>query len=183
MNTPLARTLVSLLAYFSMTGCGGDAHDHDHDHGPAEDAAAQVGVGEAGSHLPESFFASEGLADPLDVKYVKDEVEAGGEIVVRGTVMDFGELATFKLVEDSLQDCSEIHDDACATPWDYCCEDATALARYTMNVEFMDGDLPGPWGVKGFHGIDHLTEVVVTGTYHQDEAGNMRLEATKIALQ
>jgi hypothetical protein len=99
-------------------------------------------------------------------------------------VRDFGALATFRLVEDSLRHCAEMgDDDHCKTPWDYCCEDPDALRRYTVNVEFFDGELPGKWRLRGAHGFDRLSEVTVAGVLHVDERGNLRLAAEQIALQ
>ena len=46
-----------------------------------------------------------------------------------------------------------------------------------------EGDMPGPWKLEGFKGLDRLSEVVVSGKLTVDEAGNMRIAAEKIAMQ
>lgn len=162
--SPLTLSLVLTLA----SGCGGGQE------GPA--AAAP------GADMPARYWSDAPLPGAIDVKVARAERKDGDEVVLRGTLQDFGELATFRLVEDSLADCVE-KGDGCETPWDYCCEDAGELASLTVNVEFLEGDLPGQWSLRGAHGLDRLTEVEVAGTLHFDPAGNMRLAATRLARQ
>lgn len=132
--------------------------------------------------IPAKIWSDTPLAGAEDVKDAREKRKDGDEVVLRGTLQDFGELATFKLVEDSLGDCNQMGDE-CATPWDYCCTEAETLARLTVNVEFLEGDLPASWSLRGAHGLDHLTEVTVAGRLRFDEVGNMRLEATRLAKQ
>ncbi|MEM9378572.1 MAG: hypothetical protein AAGB93_01390 [Planctomycetota bacterium] len=158
-------------------GCSGDSVDAESSVGGAADAAAT-------SALPESFWSTDASADALDVFDVREGDLAGQTITVRGTVKDFVDgLAAFVLVEDSLLSCNEMPDDTCLTPWDYCCTDPDELARGTTFVEFHDDGRPGEWAVEGFHGIERLSEVVVTGTLAIDDADNMSLVATSIRLQ
>jgi len=135
--------------------------------------------------LPAHFVSETPLEGAQDVKAVRGAVQDGQPVILRGTLADFGALATFKLVEDSLAYCGEGNpdDDHCKTPWDYCCEDPSALRDYTVQVEFLDGDMPGAWRLSGQHGLDRLKEVAVAGTLKVDERGNMRLLADRVALQ
>ncbi|MBL6756225.1 MAG: hypothetical protein ISQ11_07435 [Planctomycetes bacterium] len=126
--------------------------------------------------MPDSFWVEGPMADAVGVLSAKQS-PSGSVVVVKGQVQDFGELATFRLVDSSLPPCT----DQCPTPWDFCCEDPSDVAAATINVEFLDGDLPAAWGLKGARGLDHLTAVCVKGTLHIDEAGNTRLAATSIA--
>ena len=170
---------VPVLALFLGLVCACSGAEADGVDGGAD---ADKSVDEA--RVPEHFWAVEMLPEPQDVKDIRDAQELPEEVTVRGTLQDFGKLATFKLVEDSLEDCSETEDDQCPTPWDYCCEDPDALSRYTINVELMDeGDMPGRWELEGFHGLKRLSEVIVKGKLVEDEAGNLRIEAEKIAMQ
>jgi len=155
---------VSLVA---AVGCG------QGEERPAENPAPSV---------PAKIWSDTPLANAEDVKDAREKRKDGDDVVLRGTLQDFGELATFKLVEDSLGDCNQMGDE-CETPWDYCCTEAETLARLTVNVEFLEGDLPASWSLRGAHGLDHLTEVTVAGRLRFDEAGNMRLEATRLAKQ
>ncbi|MEM6674532.1 MAG: hypothetical protein AAF726_16920 [Planctomycetota bacterium] len=134
--------------------------------------------------LPESFWATETAEGALDVLALREEDLAGRTVTVRGTVKDFVEgLSAFVLVEDSFLSCDERPGDTCKTPWDYCCTDPEELARGTTFVEFREGDEPGAWAVEGFHGIERLSEVFVSGTLAIDDADNLRLVATSIGLQ
>ena len=52
--------------------------------------------------------------------------------------------------------------------------------RGTAIVEFhVDGNLV-KGSVQGFHGIDHLTDVIVTGKLQVDKEGNLLVLADKI---
>lgn len=146
--------------------------------GKGEERAAESPT----TSIPAELWSDTPLAGAEDVKDARERRKDGDEVVLRGTLQDFGELATFKLVEDSLEDCVE-KADGCKTPWDYCCIEPETLARLTVNVEFLEGDLPASWSLRGAHGLDHLTEVTVAGRLRFDEAGNMRLEATRLAKQ
>jgi hypothetical protein len=55
------------------------------------------------------------------------------------------------------------------------------LGQGTINVEFLDGATPASWNLRGARGLDHLSEVAVSGTLRVDEAGNLRLEAGRLA--
>ncbi len=150
--------------------------------------AACKGEESDGNHLPalpEHFVSTTPLESAVDVKAVRESAKDGERVVLRGTVQEFGALATLRLVEDSLSHCGEgnLEDEHCSTPWDFCCEDPAALRRYTVNVEFLEGERPGAWRLRGAHGIDRLSEVTVAGVLHVDELGNMRLAADRIALQ
>lgn len=139
----------------------------------SSDAPAPV---EQGPTMPESYWGAGPMADAVDVLAVKAEAD-GAMVVVKGQVQDFGDLATFRLVDYSLAPCT----DQCPTPWDFCCEDPADLVLATINVEFLNGDLPAAWSLKGANGLDHLTEVTVAGKLRKDDAGNIRLEASSIA--
>ena len=126
--------------------------------------------------MPDSLWIEAPTTDAVDVLAAK-QVASGEVVTVKGQVQDFGTLATFRLVDSSLPPCT----DQCPTPWDFCCEDPADILAATINVEFLDGDLPASWSLKGAKGLDHLTKVCVTGILHTDEAGNSRLSATSIA--
>ena len=89
-----------------------------------------------------------------------------------------------QLVDHTLPDCTALGgDDHCKTPWDYCCQSPEDMARGSATVEFHSGDKPIAGTAQGFHGIDHLSEVVVAGTLEIDEHGNLRVVATSVAAE
>lgn len=134
--------------------------------------------------MPAALWSKTPLEGAIDVKDARESKADGDAVVLRGTLQQFGQLATFRLVEDSLDDCTEMgEEDHCATPWDYCCEDPDKLETWTVNVEFMDGEFPADWSLEGQHGLELLSEVTVAGTLRVDDAGNLRLEAERMAMQ
>jgi hypothetical protein len=83
-------------------GCGGG------DASPADTGTS--------SAVPTTIWMADAPADAIDVFAARESHGDGDEIVVKGRLQDFGRLATFKLVDASLEPCT----DKCATPWDYC---------------------------------------------------------------
>jgi hypothetical protein len=168
MKQLLLPTLLTVLA-----ACGGEPTESPE---PSGDDAASAA-------LPETFWSTE-TVDAVDVFDLREGVPDGDRVVVRGTVQGFVDgFAAFNLVEDTLLSCDERPGDTCETPWDYCCTPKEDLVRGTALVEFHDAGGPGAWELKGFHGIDLLSEVVVSGTLHVDEAANLRIVADSIRLQ
>lgn len=166
IHTQLHVALLSL----ALAACSGGAEPEPTNDGPA---------------MPESVWSQAPLEGAVDVIDLRESAKSGDEVVVRGTLQDFGSFANFSLVEDTLDHCAEMPEpDHCATPWDYCCEDQDKLRELTVSVEFQgeDGDV-ADWSLEGAHGLDRLDEVVAMGTLEIDEAGNMRLLATRMSRQ
>lgn len=166
LTTPLLLTLPLLV-----TACGGEVAAPD-----AEEPA--------GATLPESYYAPDAPADAVDVTTLRS-LESGAQVAVRGEVKDFVDgYAAFSLADHALTNCAEMgDDDHCATPWDFCCEDPAALKRGVASVEFRDGGQPVAGSVQGFHGVDHLTDVVVTGELQIDDAGNLLVIASALHVE
>ena len=159
-----------VLAALSLVACGGGEP-------PSEPpSGAQL--------LPESFWRAAPPEPALDVLSLRG-LEDGAQVVVRGEVQDFvGGLASLKLADHSLTSCAEMEgEDHCKTPWDFCCEDPEALRRGLATVEFREGGQPLARAVRGFHGIEHLTDVVVAGVLHVDEQGNLLVVAESISAE
>lgn len=133
---------------------------------------------------PETYWSTAAPADPLGVTEGIARSADGDQVALRGTLADFVEgLAAFTLVEEALDHCDEMgEEDHCPTPWDFCCADPDALRVGTVTVELRDeSGMPGPWAVRGFHGLDHLSELVVEGTLERDGNGNALLVASRIS--
>lgn len=165
------KKLISILTLCSLAACGGGSTDS------ADSAAPQ-----AGSDLPDTYHAAAADAAAVDVFALRESGKDGQDVVVKGTVQDIAErFASLTLFDASLEDCTEVgEEDHCATPWDYCCEDPAKIKSGQIAVEFLDGDEPGGWQVKGFHGLDLLSEVVVSGKLHVDAQNNMRIAAASV---
>ncbi len=134
--------------------------------------------------LPDSFFLASEPAGKKSVKEVRDGANSGDEIVITGKVG--GDVnafiegrAVFTIVDLALKDCaeSEMEEGGCPTPWDYCCEDKTNLAQHTATIELRDGEKPYSVSVQGLRGLEHQKVVVIQGTAHKDEAGNLTIVA------
>lgn len=170
-RSPRSRPVWLALAAALLAACGTNAP-------PPLARHAEAGA----LALPDGVWSDAPLAGAIDVVAARARHSDGDTVVLRGTLQEFGDLATFRLVEDSLQDCTETGD-GCKTPWDYCCTAPEVLAAGTVNVEFLEGGVPADWSLRGVHGLERLTEVTVAGVLRFDEAGNMRLEATRLARQ
>jgi len=134
--------------------------------------------------LPETYWLAAAPKDAVDVKKARGMANDGAEIVVTGRVGDIlANRAQFKLVDNSFTPCSDRTEDKCKTPWDYCCEEPTALGQGTLVVEFRDGDALRKITAKGFHGLDHLKSVVVRGTVIKDNAGNLIVVANGLHVK
>lgn len=168
----------TILCALLIASCGGSPEPASGgDAGPSSEGAVAAG-------MPAALWSATPIADPKEVRDLRAKGKDGEAVVVRGTLQDFGELSTFRLVDDALLDCTEMGEkDHCATPWDFCCADPDELQEFTVNVEFLEEGLPGDWSLSGQNGLDRLSEVIVAGTLRKDEAGNLRVEATRMSLQ
>ncbi len=170
------RTFAALTLALSLplTSCGGSD--------PAPETPSDTAANAANTAAA-AYWSDTTIANAQEVRVARESAKDGDSVVLRGTLQEFGELATFRLVDDAMEDCTETDDAQCETPWDYCCADPDELKRFTVNVEFPENGLPGDWTLKGKHGLDHLSEVVVAGILRKDDAGNLRLEAERLSLQ
>ncbi len=170
-STPFALALFGLL--IGTSGCG-DKQPAGGGANPAATATAPTAA------LPASLALA---SEPAGAKLIGEIVAglaASGPVVARGRVGVEGSTdAYFTLADPSLKDCVTIGDH-CPTPWDYCCTPADEMAKQSATVEFHVGGKRASGSVIGFHGIDHLKEVVVTGEATKDDAGNVTIVASGI---
>ena len=131
-----------------------------------------------------------GKSDGLPVAEAKRRVEAGQDITLVGRIGGSeepfaGDRAVFTVVDLSLKSCAHMDDpDHCATPWDYCCEDRTALRMGTATVEIAGPDgRPLAGSVRGTAGLDPLAVVTVVGTVtDRNDKGLLVVRAKRIEV-
>ena len=131
----------------------------------------------------EAFHLATAPANPISVKELKTAAAADSVTVV-GRVKDIHDrTAGFTIADKSLKPCNEREGDDCKTPWDYCCEPVEELKVGTANVEFREAGKVVRASMKGFHGIDHLKEVVVVGKPEKDAEGNVTVVAKGVYVK
>ena len=152
-----------------------------------EDTFQNTPFGDGAAHPLEASYLAAAPAGAVEVNELRS-LGDGAEVVVRGDIRDYAPVegkAVLTLFDHSLLSCDEMgEDDHCATPWDFCCEDDDKITLGSAAVEFRgaDGKLVAA-DLGGFHGIDYLTDVVVTGTLALDDAGNVRVVASGIHVE
>src|SRR5688572_21174453 len=122
--------------------------------------------------LPDSLALKSPPKGAIGVYDARKDAIAGSDVVLTGRAKDFlPTQAAFTIADMSLASCAE-EGDGCATPWDYCCVDATKLAEGTAVVELREGDAVAKGSVQGWNGLDHLKQVVVRGKLQRDAKNN-----------
>jgi hypothetical protein len=137
------------------------------------------------SQLPDRFWLETAPPGAKPVAEVREKAKAGEKVVVAGVVGGTKKpfidgVAAFTIVDASAKKCTP---DECEAPWDYCCEPPDSLSKKMVTIEFRDGASPIRTSARGFHGLDHMKDVVVTGEVTRDEAGNVSLSATGIHVK
>lgn len=122
------------------------------------------------------------------VKQVKQDSKDGEDIVIEGRIG--GDIspwvegqAAFLVVDNSLKPCNEKDDDACETPWDYCC-DTDLLPSCKAMVKIVDAKgKPLTTDARKLLGIKELQTVVVRGKAKRDAAGNLTVLADGVFVR
>lgn len=129
------------------------------------------------------FLLSAEPTGALSVVAARRDIRDGDEIVLVGRIggseVPWVEgRAAFTIVDESLKPCNEKADDACKTPWDYCC-DLDVLPQSTATVKFVDagGKLLSP-DARTLFGLNELQTVVVRGKAKRDAEGNLTVLAS-----
>lgn len=140
------------------------------------------------SDVPESFFLETAPAAARPVGEVVASAKDGERVVVTGRVGGAEKVfvdgyAAFTIIDAEIQPCGVDKMDDCPTPWDYCCDAPDVLAANGLSVELVADGAPLRASARGFHGLDHLTTVLVEGTVARDAAGNVRVLATGLHVQ
>ena len=149
---------------------------------PAPTPAAPV----AAVSIPDSLFLASAPADAKPLEEVKAAAKPGDTVVLRGLVGGSGNpfvdgRAMVTLVGAGLPACGDNPEDACKTPWDYCCETPDEIAAHSATIQLADKHgQPLKAGLKGLHGIKELSDLTVVGTVAQAEGGVLVVNASGI---
>ena len=105
-------------------------------------------------------------AGALGVVDAKASAKEGDTVVVRARIGGRMEPITaqspvFVVMDLGLPYCGETHEDACPTPWDYCCDTPETIKANAATVQIVsDGPQPDPIAA----GLSPLDEVILVGT-------------------
>jgi hypothetical protein len=170
-SRPLRAAALLSLLLIGAAGCGED------------DPPAPAGGGAAtdGAPLPDSLaLASEPSGARPIGEVIASLQQDRAAVVARGRVGEEGASSSwFTLADGSLKSCVETGD-ACETPWDYCCTPNDVKQKQMATVELRVGGALVDRSVIGWHGVDHLKEVVVAGQATKDSGGNVTIVASGI---
>ncbi len=141
----------------------------------------------AANELPERFWSPTEPAGAQPVAAVHASAKDGERVVLVGDVGGATRVfvegaAVFTLVDPALTSC-EGDGMGCATPWDYCCADPAALRKGTATIELREDGQTLPSSPRGYHGLDHLSRVVVEGTAERDGSGNLVVVADRLHVR
>lgn len=164
----IKHLLPLMLLALLCVSCGDDVAETDP---PASNSAL------------EAFWATSAPTGARPVGEIMKDSKSGDDVVVIGRVKDFNQgLAAFTLIDTTLKSCLDMgDDDHCPTPWDYCCVEPEEIAANTLSVEVHDASgRPFRESLKGFHDLDHLQTISVSGKVTRDDAGNVRIAAAAL---
>ena len=155
-----------------------------------------AGCGAPSSKPVTSAPSSEGAAyilasEPAGAKGVKEarkSAENDKEVTLVGRIG--GDVnpwvegqAAFLVVDSELKPCNEKGDDACETPWDYCC-DSDVLPSSKVMVKIVDKSGKAvATDARKMLGVKELQTIVVHGRAKRDEAGNLTLLADGVFVR
>jgi hypothetical protein len=107
-------------------------------------------------------------AGARSVAEIKASAAEGDEVTLRGRIggrkepMSAGS-PVLTVVDLDLPHCGQNPDDACGTPWDYCCETPDTIAANSATVQLVGRDGRPLDTSPTEHGFSPLDEVVVVG--------------------
>lgn len=165
-----AFSLASLLAMFA--GCN-----------PAAPPAASSPSPEGAPYI----MAAE-PAGTKGVREVRADAKDADEVMMIGRIGGdtnpwIEGQAAFLIVDRSLKPCNEKEDDACPTPWDYCCDTDTLPAHKAL-IKFVDSSgKTVATDARKLLGVKELQTVVVHGKAKRDDVGNLTVLADGIFVR
>ncbi len=128
-------------------------------------------VSGAGPEIPASVIASDAPEGAVSVIEARAAAKPGEAIVLRGKVggkmKPLSDTTAILVLADekAIASCDENPDDACETPWDYCCEEASKIAASTATIQVKgdDGKLLRS-SLRGIGDLKELSHLVISGT-------------------
>jgi hypothetical protein len=172
MKKVVSAALLSSCVAFAI-GCNGPAANP-----PAASPSAE-GV---------RFRLTTEPASAQDVKAARESAKDEEEVTLVGRIG--GDVdpwvegqAAFMIVDNSLKPCNENGDDACLTPWDYCC-DTDVLPQSKAMVKIVGDDgRPLSTDARKLLGVKELQTVVVHGKAKRDDSGNLTVLADGVFVR
>lgn len=119
-----------------------------------------------GAHTHAAWLVHEAPQGAVDVAAAKQSAAEGDRIVVRGVIGGrrdaiSAESPVFIIMDPAVPSCADNPDDACRTPWDYCCETPQTIAAGSATVQIVDDSADA--GNIRESGLSELDEVIVEG--------------------
>jgi hypothetical protein len=122
------------------------------------------------------------------VRHVRADAKDDEEITVVGRIGGdtspwIEGQAAFLVVDTALKPCNEKDDDACPTPWDYCC-DSDLLPEHKAMIKVVDANgKTVATDARKLLGLKELQTVVVHGRAKRDETGNLTVLADGVFVR
>jgi hypothetical protein len=132
------------------------------------------------------YLLSEAPAGVKGVIDARKDAKDGDEVVVKGRIGGnknpwIEGRAGFWIVDSSFKPCNEREDDACDTPWDYCCDSREDLLRGMATVKVLDRQgRTVEVDARKLLGVKELQTVIVRGKAKRDQEGNLTILASGV---
>jgi len=175
-NTATFLPALSLACVFSLTAC-----DPTNSQPPTPTASVVK--------LPADLIITTEPAGAVGVIEARKSATVGTRVAVIGRIGGsrspfVSTRAIFTIVDPSLKSCAETgEEDHCPRPWDYCCEDKTALAQAIASIEISDAS-GAPLAISADAGgtLKPLMLVAVEGVLQSTEGGSFLIRADHVYL-
>jgi hypothetical protein len=172
----LLRGALALLAITSLLSSCKNAKPAIQTDPPAEENALTK------IFLPTAPAGAVAISQAIIAPKPGEAITISGEIM--GSLNPFIDGRAMLVLGDptKLTPCNRMPGDACATPWDTCCDDHDIIASSIATIQILDEDgSPLKTGLKGFQGIKELAFLTVTGTIAEgSNPKNLLINATGI---
>lgn len=123
------------------------------------------------SEILKKVFATDPSGKAAAIHIARASAKPGETVTIKGRVMGnikpFVEGRSIFILGDTetLKACSDVPGDACATPWDNCCDSPEALKQGIATIQVVDakGKVLKE-GIENVKGLQKLSYVTVSGT-------------------
>lgn len=171
MEIKMKKVLSFVVLGLVLTGCG-QSHD-------------------SGGHTAESSLGTQYLADSeptgaLPVGQARESAKDEQAVTLVGTIGGSEQpfvdgLAAFTIVDPKVPYCAP--DEGCPTPWDYCCTQDQVKTNIATVKVVDDAGKPVSTDARSLLNVKELATVVVQGTAHRDDQGNLTVAASKVFVR